>query len=66
MPAKVPAVIKNTRAMLVPVYNRKMCARDRPMMAEKPQNTACAVDAFMRLMPKDRASTKAKGENMAT
>ena len=34
MAAKVPAVMKKTRAMLVPVYWMKMKARDSPISAE--------------------------------
>ena len=42
-----------------------MCASDNPMTAEKPQNTACAIDGLMRLMPNDSASTKPSGDSMA-
>ena len=36
------------------------------MTAEKAQNTACTVVAFMRWMPNDSANTKPNGDSMTT
>ena len=39
---KEPDVMRKTRAMLVPVYAKKMYDRDNPMSPEKIQKDACA------------------------
>ena len=39
----MPAVMKNTRAMLAPVNTRKIDAIDRPMTAQNAQKVICAV-----------------------
>ena len=42
-----------------------MLLRESPITPANSQKRICPVDAFIRLMPKDKAKTKAKGDNIA-
>ena len=52
MAPKVPAVMKNTLVIDVPVYAIKIEDRDKPINDAKIQKTVCALDALIFAIPK--------------
>ena len=66
MDPKVIEVIKNTLAILAPVYCKKIVDRDNPIKKENTQNKVCALDADIPLMPKLMYITTPRGANATT
>ena len=65
MAPKVDAVIKNTLAMLAPVYCKKIVESDSPIKTANTQNIVCALDADIFLIPKLIYITTPSGANMS-
>ena len=49
---KVPAVMKKTLVIEVPVYAKNIDDRDNPISAAKIQKTVCALEALIFAIPK--------------
>ena len=62
----MPAVIRNTRRMLSPVYAQKTVVIDTPNAAEKTTNNVSAFAAFPVLTADPIINTKMNGSKTAT
>lgn len=62
--ANTEAVIKKTLAKLAPVYIKKICERERPIITENAQNINCAELTLILAMFMLNNITKIRGANM--
>jgi len=59
--AKTDAVIKNTLAMLAPVYNKNTGAKESPIRPEKIHNISLALSGLIECILAEKKKTKARG-----